>query len=524
MLRLRQILQMLCNGTPQATICGTVHCSKRTVSSYRKLALISGKSYEELLDMSESELSMIFMPSATAPDQDGRRQELDRMMPEIIKRLNRRHANVQFVFEDYYHKVCPEGYGYTQFNKHIISYREKNDYSYHNLYEPGEEWQIDFAGDSLYLTDRQSKEKQKLVVLVCVMPYSNLPFMMAMPNATTEWFFHGLNKGLEFMDAVPHTAKSDNMKQWVTKAERYSLTFSDANVEWALYYGIEPTACRVRKPRDKGPVEGAVNQLYKYVYTRLEGDEFYTLDALNSRILELLLEYTDLPFKGSSRWEIFQKYEKPQMKPLPEQMHRLRMRKEVKLSSTYHVCVGSERHFYSVPFKYVGQKVRVMWDVQSVEVYVGMQCVCMHHRSNIPYGYTTEKFHMPENHTAYEHRKEQNAATIIERGARIGMSVEWAVTDIFEKTTFPQQAYGKCNGLLALAKKYGKQRLEHACKIMKEETQAASYKVLCNILKNSLDLTAEGHETVSVTPYNDCVRGASEYTSVSCIGKEAKDE
>lgn len=150
------------------------------------------------------------------------------------------------------------------------------------------------------------------------------------------------------------------------------------------------------------------------------------------------------------------------MNPLPEQMYRLRMRKEVKLSSTYHVCVGSERHFYSVPFKYVGQKVKVMWDVQSVEVYVGTECACMHRRSLIPYGYSTEKSHMPENHTAYEHRKEQNAATLIERGARIGQSVEWAITDILQHTTFPQQAYGKCNGLLALAKKYGRSRLEHA--------------------------------------------------------------
>lgn len=524
MLRLRQILQMLGNGIPQISICGIVHCSKRTVSSYRKIASTTNQSFEELLSMTDSELETIFMPPKTVLNDDVRKQELERMLPEIIKRLGRKHANVQFVFEDYYHKVCPHGYGYTQFKKHVRSYREKNDYSYHNIYEPGEEWQIDFAGDALLLTDRFTKVKEKLVVLVCVMPYSNLPFMMAMPNATTEWFFHGLNKGLEFMGAVPHIAKSDNMKQWVTKSDRYSLTFSDANMEWAMYYGIEPTACRVRKPRDKGPVEGAVAQLYKYVYARLEGEDYYALDALNNRIFELLEEYCDLPFKGSTRWEIFQKYEKPEMNPLPEHPYRLRMRKEVKLSSTYHVCVGSERHFYSVPFKYVGQKVIVLWDVQSVEVYVGTECVCMHRRSLIPYGYSTDKSHMPENHTAYEHHKEQNAATLIERGARIGQSVEWAITDILRHTTFPQQAYGKCNGLLALAKKYGRSRLEHACMMMKEETDAASYKALCNMLKNNRDLASDEEESISRTPFNDHVRGASAYTSILLPEKEANNE
>lgn len=521
MLRLRQILQMLSNGIPQVEICGLVHCSKRTVSGYRKMTSMSEKSFEELLALSDSELGTIFMPPKAVSDEDGRRHQLEHMMPEIIKRLGRKHANVQFVFEDYYHKECPNGYGYTQFKKHISSYREKNDYSYHNVYEPGMEWQIDFAGDALFLTDRLTKVKQKLSVLVCVMPYSNLPFMMAMPKSTTEWFFHGLNKGLEFMGAAPHTAKSDNMKQWVTKSDRYSLTFSDANVEWAMYYGIEPTACRVRKPRDKGAVEGAVNQLYKYVYARLEGKDFYHLDALNGCIFELIEEYCSLPFKGSTRWEIFQEYEKPEMKPLPEQMYRLRMRKEVKLGSTYHICIGSERHFYSVPFKYVGQPVKVLWDVESVEIYAGTECVCMHHRSLIPYGYSTEKSHMPENHTAYEHRKEQNAATLIERGARIGQSVEWAITDILQRTTFPQQAYGKCNGLLALAKKYGRSRLEHACMILKEETDVASYKALCNMLKNNRDLVSDGDESISETPYNDNVRGASAYTTISLSGKEA---
>lgn len=42
--------------------------------------------------MSDSELESIFMPSKAASKEDGRRQELDLMMPEIIKRLNRKHV------------------------------------------------------------------------------------------------------------------------------------------------------------------------------------------------------------------------------------------------------------------------------------------------------------------------------------------------------------------------------------------------------------------------------------------------
>lgn len=80
-------------------------------------------------------------------------------------------------------------------------------------------------------------------------------------------------------------------------------------------------------------------------------------------------EYCSLPYKGSSQWNIFEKYELPNMRPLPQQMYRFRMRKDVKLDASYHVCLDSKHHFYSVPYKYVGQMVKVMWDVTPVEIY-----------------------------------------------------------------------------------------------------------------------------------------------------------
>ena len=520
MLRTKQILQLLAKGDSQNKVCDIVHCSKRLVSSVKKKTEDAGLSYADALSLPDDELSKIYVAETAGPTVDPRLAELERMMPEILKRLSRKHAHIQYVYETYYRVEQPDGYGYTQFKKYLREYRQKHDYSYHNQYEPGKEWQIDFAGDPLYLTDPKTHESIKLTVLVCVMPYSNLPFMMAMPKATTEWFFHGLNKGREFMGAMPHVAKSDNMKQWVAKSDRYSLSFSEANVEWALFYGIEPTACRVRKPRDKGPVEGAVNQLYQYVYARIESEEYTSLDALNLRILELLEEYCSLPYKGSTRREIFERYEKPQMLPLPESMYRFRMRKEVKLSSTYHVCVGSERHFYSVPFKYVGQKVKVMWDVAMVEVYAGDTLICAHPRSHVPYGYSTEKVHMPERHTAYEQRREVNAATLIEWGCRIGPSVGLFIEDILHRTTFPQQAYGKCNGVLSLAKKYGHARLDNACAILIDQGGCPSYKSLCNMLKNKSDISMLNGSGVSRVPFNDHVRGADAYASIFKSRKE----
>ena len=140
MQRIRQILQLLGDGLSQNKICAEVRCSKRLVSAVKKKVDESGKAIGNLLMLPDDEFKTIFLPEEVAPPQeDGRRAELDRMMPEIMKRLSRKHAHLKYVFDDYYEKEFPDGYGYTQFKKYVSEYREKHDYSYHNQHEPGKE-------------------------------------------------------------------------------------------------------------------------------------------------------------------------------------------------------------------------------------------------------------------------------------------------------------------------------------------------------------------------------------------------
>lgn len=509
-MKLKRIIRMLSDGCSLNEIAAQTASSKRTVADYKKAVLATNQSYEELLQLEEPELIKLLLPPSPTPNVSPQRSRLEELMPEIGERLSKRYATIQLVHQEFYLKKCPDGYGYTQFKKLVTDYLKSHSYSYHNVYVPGEEWQIDFAGDALYVTDPATGEVAKAVALVCIMPYSELPFLYALPNATTEWFFKGLNKGLEFLGALPHIAKSDNMRQWVTKSDRYSPTMADACVEWANYYRIGTTACRVRKPRDKGPVESAVHQLYLYVYARIQTEVFYSLDSLNNRLRELLDEYIRLPYKGSTRLDIYQREELPNMEELPLEMHRFRYRKTCRLVSSYHVCVGSEHHYYSVPYQYVNKEVTVMWDTDYVEVYNSVsERICIHRRSYIAFGYTTESSHMPEAHKAYERSREQNAATLINRASFLGESVKWAVETMLRKPRFPQQAYNHCNAVLAMAQKVGKERLEKACLMMKTETSTASLTILTNILKNNRDLEKES--AAKGLPHNPNVRGASAF-------------
>lgn len=63
------------------------------------------------------------------------------------------------------------------------------------------------------------------------------------------------------------------------------------------------------------------------------------------------------------------------MRQLPGVPFRFCYYKEVKFTGDYHVAVGrlEEPHLYSVPYIYVGQKVTVLWDTETVvEIYLNM--------------------------------------------------------------------------------------------------------------------------------------------------------
>ena len=60
--------------------------------------------------------------------------------------------------------------------------------------------------------------------------------------------------------------------------------------------------------------------------------------------------------------------------------------------------------------------------------------------------------------------------------------------------------------------------------MMKEETDVGSYKALCNMLKNKRDMASDEEESISRTPFNDKVRGATAYTSIPLPEKEVDYE
>ena len=113
---------MLSDGKSFNAICKDTHSSKTTVSNYKKLVEGTKLPYVELLEKSDSELEQLLSSQLSQPSEDARKAPLQEMMPEIIKRLSKRYAIIQLVYEEFYLKQEGEHYGYTQFKSNVQSY------------------------------------------------------------------------------------------------------------------------------------------------------------------------------------------------------------------------------------------------------------------------------------------------------------------------------------------------------------------------------------------------------------------
>ena len=269
--KLRAVLRALKEKESKRKIERDLKLSRTSINAYESRAKASGCSYDELLSKDDGERSAMMRKSGGHRRADAEKEaELEPLLSGYASRRARyRHLTYEVLYEEYAGSV-ESAYGYTQFKERLKMYEKRHDYSFHNEYRPGYEMQADYAGDNLYVTDRDSGEARSVSVLVCLLPCSGKAFAIGMYTTRMEEFFHGMSASFEAFGGVPEVVKSDNMRQWVRRYDRYEPQFTEAATAWALHYGTQLENSRVRKPRDKGPVEGAVYQVYRYVYSRIE--------------------------------------------------------------------------------------------------------------------------------------------------------------------------------------------------------------------------------------------------------------
>lgn len=509
----RTILQLLRRRTSEREIAKEVGISRTTVTEYKKK--LSVKPLDELLKMEDAELGALLHPPAEHPPAvDQRRAAFEARLDYFLKELERTGVTRQLLWEEY-RRQQPQGYSRTQFNELLARHKKKMEVTMHFTYKPGELLMIDFAGDRLHITEAATGKKTPCQVLVCVLPFSGYSFVKALPNATMPWLVKALNDCLTYMGGAPQTLKCDNMRQAVTRSCKYEPQFTDMINYWALHNNIYLQAARVRKPRDKAHVENEVKITYTRIYAPLRDKDFYTIEELNEAIIEQLKKHHKKPLqkKEFSRKQLFEQSEQEHLQPLPAERYEMKYETNAKVQRNYHVFLGQDRHFYSVPFSYVGKTMRIVYDTDLVEIYHQHQRVAVHRRSFKKYDYTTLQEHRPEAHKKYLDQMGWDSAYFLKEAKKFGPSTHSYFKRMLESKPYPEQKYNSCLGILRLTKNYTAERIEAAC-TRALQGNSTTYSTIRTILVNKADQLTdpeEAHKEFRL-PDHENLRGSKEYT------------
>ncbi len=483
----------------------SVGVSPGTVGAALCRAAGAGLLWQQVEELDERALeAMLYGPPQAA--HDAQRTPPD---PAHIHAERRRPGvTLQLLHFEYLDKH-PNGYRYTQFCEIYRRWLKRRKISMRQVHRAGEKLFVDYSGKKPCIVDPATGEVINVELFVAVLGASNYTYAEATATQQVADWIGSHVRCFEFLEGVPRDVVPDQLKSGVTGACRYEPKIQRTYEELARHYETTVLPARPARPKDKAKVERAVQVVQRWILARLRHRTFFSLAELNDAIRELLVELNDRPMKtyGASRLELFDRLDRPALRPLPQERFVVGEWKTCKPNIDYHVEVDG--HYYSVPHALRDESFDVRSTLTTVEIFLHGVRVESYLRSYEKGRHTTRSAHMPKSHR--EHA-EWSPSRLVHWASTIGPQAATLVAAILAERRHPEQGYRSCLGILRLSRKYGAERLEAAC-ARAVSVRARSYRHVDSILRNGLDrlppLVEGKTETTSVMHAN--VRGRDYY-------------
>jgi hypothetical protein len=214
--------------------------------------------------------------------------------------------------------------------------------------------------------------------------------------------------------------------------------------------------------------------------------------------------------KPYCREERFLANEKPILQPLPKEPYEIKYYRELKVAKNNYILLSCDKHYYSVPFQWIGETAKVIYTRSMVRIYIRGIMVAIHQRIYIPGGYTSIKEHLCSHH---QHYLDRSPLYYMQRAEKKSKEMHQVVQLLFEGGRHPEQNYRTCDGLLSLHRKTDPDIFNKAC----EEAIACkcySYRFILNIIENLKRQPAQ-ERLPSPLPEHGNIRGKDYYKQLT---------
>ena len=505
MRKIREILRLKAAGLNIREIADSTRAARTTVYEYLVRAEGAGLSWPLPDDMDDEALEARLFPPTTA--------ELARRRPvpewrEVRRELcSRRHVTMRLLWLEW-EQAHPDGWGYSQFCWHYEQWLGAQDVVMRLSYPAGERMFVDFTGDKVPVTDPATGEVSEAEVFVGVLGCSGMLYVEATADqGLGNWLLAHVH-AFEAYGGSTIATTPDNLKSGVTKACYYEPELNLSYADLARHYGTAILPTRSAHSRDKAAVEAGVLCTERWVLAPLRHRQFFSIGELNKAIRQKVAELNDRAFRGepTSRRELFEELERPKLKALPERRYELAEWKKVTVNIDYHV--EYDRHYYSVNYTLVRQRLELRATSSTIEVYKAARRVASHPREHGRRRYVTDPAHMPPSHRAH---MEWTPSRLVSWARTVSPSAAELAERMLAQKPHPEHSYRACLGLVNLAKRYGNERLGAAC-ARALASGAISYSSVKSILAQGLDRAPlPASSRLPAPPEHENLRGAGYY-------------
>ena len=239
---------------------------------------------------------------------------------------------------------------------------------------PGRQLQIDFGEARVPV----GGERVRTQLFVATLGYSRRGYAEAFGNQRQSSWFAGLEGAFRHFGGVPEEVLVDNAKALVEKhdAATREVEFNDRFLAFAAHWGFRPRACAPYRARTKGKDERGV----RYVKgNAIAGREFESLEALRGHLAWWQREIADRRRHGTTGETPLQRFgrEAEHLRPCAGRPPFGQLRDLIRRVQA-DCAVTVDTNAYSVPWRLIGERVRVVVCGGRVRVHRGAEVVADH--------------------------------------------------------------------------------------------------------------------------------------------------
>jgi hypothetical protein len=443
----------------------------------------------------------------TYPFRGSRKREPD--LEAIDKAMQYSGQRIYPLYMDYW-RVDPEtALGKTEVYRRYRLYRKINKLSMKMEHRAGEILFVDYAGTEIPYYSIKHKARKKAQIFVGVLGCSQYFYAHATDRQTTECWLEGQIAMLEHCGGVPEMIVPDNPKAVMTQTKPERII--NINYEtFGKHYKIAIVPARPAHPQDKSLVEQVVGFIKDRILIAMKQMQFFSLEEINVWLKKEVDKLNSQKFqkRNVTRKELFEKFDKPLLSPLPEKPFEIitsLSRTKVSAEGTIYI----DEHHYSVPHQLSNTPVEIRVIPQNIYIYhsENIKPICTHERKDEPGGQTIRLDHLPQKYRSYQDKTlEYYWAWAEPFGQNVQQLMAVQFKYIHKKSRLANIA---CREIQKLSKKYDLETFQSACTFA-TKYQNTSVTTLKNILASKV---YKEKEEVEVPPSHANVRGSQYYIS-----------